>query len=196
MGPKIAQDPAVRSKSGFDTPPTTASEWEASSIGALTSTASELESVASGSGVETTSADEEGSADDTYDGQPLEHDGDITIVELEQEDAVLLSTSGPSRRRKRIARPSIDRALSDIDSGAEVDDEREAEDEASSSMLRQRVAGISLDEAAGSPQSQASSRNAVSHRSRRPLLNQPRPQTGSKGWRLPERTFAAWVLAT
>lgn len=206
MTSKVTQDPASKPTSGFDTPPTTASEWEASSIGNLTTSASELESVASGSGIDMLSADEDPSGDEAQAG-PVEHDGDVTIVELEEEDAVLLSTSPPTRpsaaisgssirRPTRRGRPSIGRTLSDIDSGAEVDDERDAEDEAAGArLIRHRMLDLAVTDRAAAPGANPSSRMST-NRPYRTGFMQPTRRIGSKGWRLPERTFADWVLAS
>lgn len=207
MAPNTNQTLANKPKSGLETPPTTSSEWEASSIGGLTTSASELESIASGSEVDVTSADE----DDQY--------GDETIVEVEIDDAVLVSrapgasssSTTSQRGRQRPARPSVGRTLSDIDSGAEVDDEREEDDgldDLRDSIADLDVGGgsrLSRQRPATAPPSRAQYTRTAESVSRSPSPSRIRresvPQTSkrknvSRGWRLPERTFVDWVLAS
>lgn len=219
MAPSTNMNLASKPKSGFETPPTTASEWEASSIGALTTSASELESIASSSGIDMLSADEEVSAEEDADENDAQAnlEADETIVELEVDDAILLSRANvqPSpariaqrRRQQQRGRPSLGRALSDIDSGAEVDDEREEDD--GMDTLQDSIADLTMGSASRTsrrhppttiPRENCRSRSEESlSRSPSPARRRSLPQVSKvkagRGWRMPERTFADWVLAS
>ena len=180
--------------SSLVTPPTT--EWEQSSIASLTSTdmSSAPQSDDGYSLIDSLSelavTGDEAEPDGNDDGG----DGDLTVL---PEASSQISHAPTSASDARSARPSRLRsqhrpALSDIDSGNEVDIEPESDDDA-----------VSLAGAPGLPEqstSRQSMHTAVSQVSAASLLPPvaargvaAKPQ-GRTGWILPEYTFMQWVM--